>query len=66
MELIIAILLWMQTMVGGGQYTQAQYQQMLQSNEATINQVLADPACQAVVMDQYGMVAPTVVVGEED
>jgi len=66
MEMIIAILLWLQVMVGGGHYTQAQYDTMVQDNEAVINQVMLDPPMQTAIMQEYGLVAMTVVVADEE
>jgi len=64
MEMVIAILLWMQALCGGQQYTQAEYEQLVQQNQPVINQVMSDPVQQQAVWQLTGTEVPTVVVGE--
>ena len=62
MEMIIAILLWLQAMCGGGRYTQVEYDMMVHRNEEVINQVLLDPALKNSVWEEERVIVPTVVI----
>ncbi len=66
MEVIIAILLWINAMSAGGHDTQALYNDIVSENQAVINQVYNDPTLQATLISEYGLVATTVVIGEDD
>ena len=64
MEMIIAILLWLNVMVSGGTYTSGQVDQMIQQNESTIQAVLQDSELQNTVWQTTGEHVPSVVIGE--
>ena len=66
MEMIIAILLWMQCMLGGGTYTDSQYQSMVTNNAGTINQVLTNEQLSNSVWTAYGSLVPTVTIIENE
>ena len=66
MEMIIAILLWLQVMVSPGQYTHTQYDALVQQHDQQINAVLSDPQLQQTVWASTGDQVPYVVVGDGD
>lgn len=66
MEFIIAILLYLNVMVGGGQYTTTQFTQMQYNNQGSIQAVMSDPHLSQVVWSTQGIVVPTVVIFDPD
>jgi hypothetical protein len=66
MEMIIAILIWARVMIADGQYTQTQYQELVAQNQEIIDQTLADAQLHSAIEQEYGIVASTVVIGEDN
>jgi len=64
MEMIIAILLWLQVVGGPGQITQVEYDRMVIENQQAIHAVMSDPLKMTTVWTQTGIIAPTVIIGE--
>ena len=63
MELLLAILVWLQVMSPEGQYTQAEFNHMVQANETQINMILTDPVQTETVWASTGNNIPAVIVG---
>jgi hypothetical protein len=66
MDMIIAILLWINAMVSNGSYSNAEYDSLVRQHDQVIDQVMLDPIQQQQVWAATGDQVPTVVIGEEE
>jgi hypothetical protein len=66
MDMMIAILLWLQCMLGGGTYSQAQYDAMVLENNQTISQVQSSEPLSSSIWTSYGSLVPTVTIIENE
>ena len=66
MDMTIAILLWLGSVVPYGTYSQQQIDDKIFVNSAAISAVMANPTQQASIWNAYGTLVPTVVIEDVD
>lgn len=66
MDMIIAILLWMQLFVGNGVYSRSEYDVVVDRNSEVVNAVLQDPQLSSSIYQSQHEIVPTVIIVENE